>query len=128
MQMISRQMLGRTLALLVVLGLGAGSAAAHTTTAPPVGALPAGPTATVHMKKGQVVTFALPHGVHGRVWRIKGSINGKILREVSEADHGTRLDVVFKAVGKGVAIVRFGLTRGERTHAYLGRRYAVHVR
>jgi hypothetical protein len=121
-------LLRRTLTLLTVLGLGAGTAGAHSTTAPPVGALPAGPTAKVHMKKGQIVTFALPHGVHGRVWRIKGSVNGKILREVSEADHGTKVDVVFKAVGKGVAVVRFGLTQGERSHAYLGRRYAVHVR
>jgi hypothetical protein len=80
------------------------------------------------MKKGQLVTFALPHGVHGKVWRIKGSVNGKILREVSETDRGTKVDVVFKAVGRGVAVVRFGLTRGETSHAYLARRYAIHVR
>jgi hypothetical protein len=113
---------------LVLLAASAAPASAHPATAPPVGALPAGPTAKVHMRKGQIVTFALPHGVHGKVWRIKGSVNGKILREVSEADRGTKVDVVFKAVGKGTAIVRFGLTRGETSHAYLARRYAVHVR
>jgi hypothetical protein len=118
----------RMLVLLAVLALAGGSASAHTATAPPVGALPAGPTAKVHMKKGQIVTFALPHGVHGRVWRIKGSVNGKILQEVSEADRGKTVAVVFKAVGKGIAIVRFGLTEGERSKAYLARRYAVHVR
>ena len=72
------------------------------------------------MKKGQEVTFSLPHGVKGRVWRIKGSVNGKILREVSERDSGTHVKVVFEGVGRGLAIVRFGLTRGETRHAYMG--------
>jgi|SRR5471030_2502920 hypothetical protein len=120
--------LTRTLVLLALLTFGVSAALARVTTAPSVGALPPGPTAKVHMKKGQLVTFALPHGVHGKVWRIKGSINGKILREVSESDHGAHVDVVFKAVGKGLAIVRFGLTKGEHATAYRARRYAVRVR
>jgi hypothetical protein len=120
--------LTRTLVLLALLTAGVGSALAGTETAPPVGALPPGPTAKVHMKKGQLVTFALPHGVHGKVWRIKGSINGEILREVSERDRGAHVDVVFKAVGTGLAIVRFGLTEGEHATAYRARRYAVRVR
>ena len=120
--------LTRTLVLLALLLVLAPSAIARTTTAPPVGPLPPGPTAKVHMKKGQLVTFALPHGVHGKVWRIKGSINGKILREVSETDRGAHVDVVFKAVGRGLAIVRFGLTEGEHATAYRARRYAVRVR
>ena len=71
------------------------------------------------MKKGQEVTFSLPHGVHGRVWRIKGSVNGKILREVSERDRGTKVEIVFKAVGRGTTIVRMGLTQGETRRARL---------
>jgi hypothetical protein len=114
-------------ALAASLALAAGSGA-HETTAPPVGRLPPGPTAKVHMKKGQQITFSLPHGVKGRVWRIKGSVNGKILREVSERDSGTHVKVVFRGVGRGLAIVRFGLTRGETSHAYMGRRFAVRVR
>ncbi len=120
--------LTRTLVLVLLLATGTADALAQTATAPPVGALPPGPTAKVHMKKGQLVTFALPHGVHGKVWRIKGSINSKILREVSETDRGAHVDVVFKAVGKGLAIVRFGLTEGEHATAYRARRYAVRVR
>ena len=120
--------LTRTLVLLALLPVFASSATARIATAPPVGALPPGPTAKVHMRKGQLVTFALPHGVHGKVWRIKGSINGKILHEVSETDRGAHVDVVFKAVGRGLAIVRFGLTEGEHATAYRARRYAVRVR
>jgi hypothetical protein len=119
----------RSIIILALLtALFTGTAEARLATAPPVGALPAGPTAKVHMKRGQIVTFSLPHGVHGRVWRIKGSVNGRILKEVSEADRGKHVDIVFKAVGKGLAVIRFGLTEGEHTRAYLGRRYAVRVR
>jgi hypothetical protein len=118
----------RTLVLLALLPVGAGTALARPATAPPVGALPPGPTAKVHMRKGQLVTFALPHGVHGKVWRVKGPIDDRILREVSETDRGAHVDVVFKAVGRGLAIVRFGLTEGEHATAYRARRYAVRVR
>jgi hypothetical protein len=79
----------------------------------PVGPLPPGP---------------LPHGVHGRVWRIKGSVNGKILREVAERDRGSKVEITFRAVGRGVTVVRMGLTQGETRRAYLGKRWAVHVR
>ncbi|HEY1478818.1 MAG TPA: hypothetical protein VGF46_02255 [Gaiellales bacterium] len=117
-----------TLVLCLVALICATAVTTASATAPPVGALPAGPTAKVHMKKGQIVTISLPHGVHGRVWRIKGSVNGTILREVSERDRGSKLEVTFKAVGKGMTVVRFGLTRGETARAFLGRRYAVRVR
>jgi hypothetical protein len=118
----------RFLVLLALLAIGVQRADAHGATAPPVGALPSGPTAKVHMKKGQIVTFALPRGVHGKAWRIKGSVNGTILHEVSETDRATHVDIVFKAVGRGLAIVRFGLTQGEHPTAYRARRYAIRVR
>lgn len=103
-------------------------ATARTTAAPPVGPLPAGPTSTIQTQAGQLVAFALPHRPNGRVWRIARAIAPKVLVEVSEADVGANVVLVFKATGKGSATVSFGLTRGERSKAYEARRYVVNVR
>jgi hypothetical protein len=94
----------------------------------PVGALPPGPTSTIATQKGQLVAFALPHRAGGRVWRIKGSVNAKVVTQVSEADVGSNVVLIFKATGPGTATVAFGLTRGERAKAYESRRFTVRVR
>lgn len=112
-------------ALAVIL---AAVAAARTKAAPPVGPLPAGPTSTIQTQAGQLVAFALPHRPNGRVWRIARAIDPKVLVEVSEADIGATVVLVFKATGKGSATVSFGLTRGERSKAYEARRFVVSVR
>jgi hypothetical protein len=96
--------------------------------APPVGALPSGPTSTLQTQQGQLVAFALPHRAGGRVWRIKGAVNATVLSQVSEADVGSNVVLVFKATGRGTTTVSFGLTRGERTKAYESRRFTVRVR
>jgi hypothetical protein len=103
-------------------------AGARTAAAPPVGPLPSGPTSTIQTQVGQLVAFALPHRPNGRVWRIARAIDPKVLVEVSEADVGANVVLVFKVTGKGSATVSFGLTRGERSKAYEARRFVVNVR
>ena len=103
-------------------------AGASRATAPPIGPLPAGPTAAIQTHTGELVAFALPHRPNGRAWRIATSVNTKVLRQVSEADVGNQVVLVFKATGPGKATVVFGLTRGERPKAYESRRFTVSVR
>ena len=86
--------------------------------APPVGPLPKGPVAAVTTTKGQLVAVALPHRTGGLVWRLARPLNPKVLQQVSEADVGNSVVVVFRAVGRGQAAIKFGLTRGETRKAY----------
>jgi hypothetical protein len=103
-------------------------ASAAAASAPPVERLPAGPRSTIQTTVGELVAVALPHRAGGRVWRAARTVNGNVLREVSEADVGQQVVVVFRAAGKGTAVVAFGLTRGETTKAYESRTYTVTVR
>ena len=96
--------------------------------APPVGPLPSGPRSAIQTRTGELVAFALPHRAGGRVWRIARSVDSQILRQVSEADVGNQVVLVFKAAGPGTAEVAFGLTRGERPKAFESRRFTVSVR
>jgi hypothetical protein len=97
-------------------------------TAPPVGQLPAGPSSAIVTARGELVAIALPHRAGGRVWRIAKAPNAAVLREVSEADVGDQVVLVFKARAKGTTSIALGLTRGERTTAYESRHYTVTVR
>jgi hypothetical protein len=106
----------------------ASMAVAGTAAAPPVGPLPSGPTSTIQTQVGQLVAVALPHRANGRVWRIARTIDAAVLVQVSEADIGANVVLVFKASGKGSARVVFGLTRGERSKAYEARTFIVNVR
>jgi hypothetical protein len=89
--------------------------------------LPAGPSSSIRTGKGELVAFALPHRGNGRVWRVARAIDPHVLRQVSEADVGNQVVLVFRATGAGRAAVAFGLTRGERSKAYESRRYTVDV-
>jgi hypothetical protein len=103
-------------------------AASSFASAPPVGPLPSGPASTIQTRTGELVAFALPHRSSGRVWRIANIVNANVLRQVSEADVGDQVVLVFRAAGPGKAVVSFGLTRGERAKAYESRRFTVNVR
>jgi hypothetical protein len=70
----------------------------------PIGPLPSGPTSTIQTQKGHVV------------------------QEVTEADVGASVVLVFKATGSGKTTVSFALTRGETAKAYESRRFVVIVR
>ncbi len=84
-------------------------------TAVPVGSLPRGPVTTVLTHPGELVAVALPRQEEatGLVWRLARAVDGRVLRQVSEADVGACVVVVLEAVGTGETSVVFALTRGE---------------
>ena len=92
--------------------VGAGVARADST---PVGPLPAGPVSTITTKKGQLVAVALPHAgaASGLGWRVARSYNSRVVRQLSEADVGSSVVLVYKVVGKGSTSLVFALTRGD---------------
>jgi hypothetical protein len=96
----------------VVLVLGAASVRAGST---PVGPLPRGPVSTTTTKAGQLVAVALGRAPSssGLVWRIARRYNTRVVRQVSEADVGASVVLVFKVVGKGDTALVFALTRGD---------------
>jgi hypothetical protein len=79
----------------------------------PVGPLPSGPVTTTTTKPGLLVAVALPHAGSGLVWRIARSYDARVVKQVSEADVGNSVVLVFKAVGRGRTSIVFALTRGD---------------
>jgi len=103
-------------------------ASATSETAPPVGPLPKGPVTNVSAPRGTLVSVALPRRA-GRVWRLARPVSPKVLRQVSEADVGSSVVVVFRAVGRGRATIVFAQTRGESSaKALRAVRHVVRVR
>jgi hypothetical protein len=99
-------------AVVAAMLIGAGAARADST---PVGPLPAGPVTTTTTKPGQLVAVALPHALAGSglVWRIARRYDSTVVRQLSEADVGANVVLVFKVVGKGRTSLVFALTRGD---------------
>lgn len=93
----------------------------------PIGQLPAGPTSMIRVQPGQLVAVALPHRAGGKVWRVARNIDAKRLRQVSEADVGPSVVLVFEALRSGTAKVEFGLTRGETAKAFESRQFVVTI-
>jgi len=89
---------------------------------------PSRPYATVATSAGELVAVALPQRSGGRVWRIARSLNASVLHELSEANVGATVVVVFKTTHRGDATISFGLTQGETRTALESRTYKVHVR
>jgi hypothetical protein len=96
--------------------------------APPVGRLPKGPTTTIQTHPGALVAVALPHRPNGLVWRLAHGLDPRVLREVSEANVGRDVVVVYRAIRTGRARVVYGLTRGEARRAHASLTFAVTVR
>lgn len=98
--------------LLLVAGTASAAAPADST---PIGPLPAGPTTSIVTKRGSYVAVSLPRqpAKSGLVWRLARQVNAKVLRQVSEADVGPTVVVVFRATGKGNATVVFAATKGD---------------
>jgi len=84
-------------------------------TAAPIARLPSGPVTTVRTQRGALVAVALPRQEDstGFVWRLAREVNGRVARQVAEADVGESVVVVFEAVATGTATIAFALTRGE---------------
>jgi hypothetical protein len=101
-----------TLLAAAVLAVSASAARADTT---PIGPLPKGPISTVQTSRAALVAVALPRQseASGRVWRLARAVDPSVARQISEADVGGSVVVVFKAVGRGKATIVFALTRGE---------------
>ena len=118
----------RRLGVLGAAALVLSSAQAADAGAPPVGPLPAGPSSAIQTLSGELVAVALPHRAGGRVWRVARAFDASVVRQVSEADVGASVVLVFRAVGTGTTTLTFGLTRGERTRAYESRRFSIRVR
>lgn len=109
--------------------VGAASASAPTDSTP-IGPLPAGPVVTVTTTRTQLVAVAMPRqkASTGLVWRLARRVDTRVLRQQSEADVGSSVVVVFRAVGRGKATVAFALTRGEgSSKALRALRYRVTV-
>jgi hypothetical protein len=120
-------MLRRSAFLLVTvaaLAFAAGAGAA----AGPVGPLPPGPVTTISTIGSSFVSVVLPKATQGRVWRQARQYNRNVLRQVSEANVGANVVIVFQAVGRGSTKVVYGLTRGETPKAYASATFKITVR
>jgi hypothetical protein len=111
---LARSLIAAGLAALVN-GLALAIAAAAHADSTPVGPLPAGPVSTITTSPNQLVAVALPHAStqSGLAWRIARRHDSRIVRQISEADVGANVVVVFKVVGLGNTSLVSALTHGD---------------
>jgi hypothetical protein len=95
--------------------------------APPVGPLPKGPVTSISTSKGSLVSVALPSRA-GKSWRLARAVDSHVLVQMSEANVGNAVVIVYRAAGRGTVSVRYGLTRGEQRKAYASATFNVTVR
>jgi hypothetical protein len=119
-------MLRRSMLLLVAVAALAFAAGAGAT-ATPVGPLPPGQVTTISTIGSSLVAVVLPKGAQGRVWRQARPYDLHVLSQVSEANVGPNVVIVFKTVGRGSTKVVYGLTRGETRKAYASATFIVRV-
>lgn len=100
-----------TLATGVALAI-AGAGRADST---PIGPLPAGPVSTITTQPNQLVAVALPHAAKnsGLAWRIARRYDSSVVRQISEADVGANVVLIFKIISRGNTSLVFALTRGD---------------
>lgn len=81
----------------------------------PIGPLPPGPVTTIETARGSLVAVALlrQNPSTSLVWRVARRLDARVLKQLSEADVGSSVVLVFRVSGKSTASIRFGLTRGE---------------
>jgi hypothetical protein len=115
----------RTILVLVLLAALA-APASSIAAAPPVGPLPAGPVTTIAAKKGTLVSVAVKSR-SGLSWRVARRVDPKVLVQVGEANVGSSVVLVYRAVGRGQAKVVLGLTRGEEAKAHASATFAVRI-
>ena len=73
-----------------------------------------GAVASTTTKPGQLVAVALPTRAGSRlVWRVARKYDSGVVKELSEADVGSSVVLVFKVVGRGNTSLVFALTRGD---------------
>jgi hypothetical protein len=100
---------------MLVAGAALAIAAAALADSTPVGPLPPGPVSTITTSRNQLVAVALPHAPKssGLVWRLARRYDSRVVRQISEADVGATVVVVFKVVGRGKTSLVFALTRSD---------------
>jgi len=104
-------------------------AAPSRASAPPVGPLPPSPVTTITTVTQELVSFALPRGESGLVWRTARDSNPAVAREFAEGDiPGNITVVVFLAHRAGTTDVAFGLTNDEHIKAFRAARYHLIVK
>lgn len=108
-----------------LLGGSAGGAFADST---PIGPLPAGPATSIDVQHGELVAVALPQRNAGRVWRVARPFDTGVLRQVSEANVGPSVVLVFRARSAGQTTVSLALTEGDTSRKALeSRRFRIRV-
>src|SRR5262245_29427249 len=99
-------------ALLLTLGAAGGAVLAHADSTP-IGRLPAGPLSSIEAQRGELVAVAVPQRGGGRVWRVARPFDPGVLRQVSEANVGSSVVLVFRASGIGSTTVALALTKSD---------------
>jgi hypothetical protein len=96
------------------------AAAAHAS-ATPVGPLPKGPVAAIVTTHGQSIAIALPRPARrsGLVWRIARRYDSRVVQQVSEANVGPNIVVVYKVIGRGQTSIVYAQTRGDASRTAL---------
>ena len=113
----------------VVAAAAAVFAVSSRSSAPPVGPLPPSPITTITTVSDELVSFALPRGESGLVWRTALDSNPAVAREFAEGDiPGNITVIVFIARKPGTTNVAFGLTNDDRPKAYRAARYRLIVK
>jgi hypothetical protein len=98
-------------AVVLALAMAAQASAAAT----PVGPLPHGPVASTSSRPGLLVAVALPpvQSSRGYVWRLARRFDSTVVEQVTEADVGRSVVLVFRVVGRGDTSLVFAVTRGD---------------
>jgi hypothetical protein len=84
--------------------------------ATPIKTIPRGPVTATSTSAGQLTAVVLPHpggAYRGYVWRLARGYDKRVVREVSEADVGPNVVVVYRVVGSGRTALVYGLTHGD---------------
>jgi hypothetical protein len=111
----ARRNLIRVVSAVLVTALGLGIATKARADSTPVGQLPPGPVSTTRTSLNQLVAIALPHAsrASGLTWRLARGYDSTVVREVSEADLGANVVIVYKVIGRGKTSLVFALTQGD---------------
>jgi hypothetical protein len=98
-----------------LIGVALAIAAAARADSTPVGPLPPGSVSSTTTAPGQFVAIALPRARRssGLVWRLARPYDSRVVHQLSEADLGANVVLVFKVVGRGNTSLVFALTRGD---------------
>jgi hypothetical protein len=107
----------------------AGGTAAALADSPPIGSLPPGPVSSIAAQRGELIAVAVPARNGGRVWRLARPLEAHLLQQVSEANVGASIVLVFRARGVGATAITLALTKGDTSSKALeSRRYNIRIR